>query len=94
MQGSFIDNLGRIYGLYTLGFLAFVILMAILEQMGVAADTIGILFVAFTVAIYAIIGVLSRTMKMDEYYVAGRNVPALYNGMATASDWISPASSR
>ena len=92
MQGSFIDNLGRIYGLYTLGFLAFVILMAILEQMGVAADTIGILFVAFTVAIYAIIGVLSRTMKMDEYYVAGRNVPALYNGMATASDWMSGAS--
>ena len=27
-----------------------------------------------------------------EYYVAGRSVPALYNGMATAADWMSVAS--
>ncbi len=44
MQGSFINNLGRIYGLYTGGFLAFIVLMAALEQIGVSADTLGILF--------------------------------------------------
>ena len=59
MKGNFIDNLGRVYGLYTGGFLVFIILMAILEQMGVSAATIGILFVAFTIAIYALIGWLS-----------------------------------
>ena len=92
MQGSFIDNLPKVYGLYTGGFIIFVILMAILEQMGAAADTIGILFVAFTVLIYAAIGWLSRTMQVDAYYVAGRSVPPVFNGMATAADWMSGAS--
>tara|TARA_E500000318_G_scaffold26319_1_gene26091 strand:+ start:12488 stop:14302 length:1815 start_codon:yes stop_codon:yes gene_type:complete len=92
MKGDFIQNLGKIYGLYTGGFLLFIILMAVLEQAGVSADTIGYLFVGFTIAIYALIGVLSRTMATDQYYVAGRQVPALYNGMATAADWMSGAS--
>ena len=89
---SFIENLPKIYGMYTGGFLVFVLLMAILEQMGLGADTIGILFVAFTIVIYAAIGWLSRTMAVDAYYVAGRQVPAVFNGMATAADWMSGAS--
>ena len=92
MQGSFIDNLPKVYGLYTGGFIIFIGLMAILEQVGVSADTIGILFVAFTVVIYAAIGWLSRTMQVDAYYVAGRTVPPVFNGMATAADWMSGAS--
>ncbi|MCY4313260.1 MAG: cation acetate symporter [Gammaproteobacteria bacterium] len=91
-KGDFISNLPKIYGTYTGGFLLFVILMAILEQMGVGADTIGILFVAFTVFIYAAIGFLSRTMEVGAYYVAGRQVPTVFNGMATAADWMSGAS--
>ena len=92
MEGKFTDNLGRIYGMYTGGFIGFIILMAILEQMGMSAATIGILFVAFTILVYAGIGWLSRTMEVSAYYVAGREVPAVYNGMATAADWMSGAS--
>ena len=92
LEGGFIQNLGRVYGLYTLGFLGFVILMAILEAAGVSNTVIGWLFVAFTVVIYALIGVLSRTMDSGQYYVAGREVPAVFNGMATAADWMSGAS--
>ena len=92
LEGGFIQNLGRVYGLYTLGFLGFVILMAILEAAGVPNTIIGWLFVAFTVLIYALIGVLSRTMDSGQYYVAGREVPAVFNGMATAADWMSGAS--
>ena len=92
IKGRFVDNLPKVYGLYTGGFVVFIILMAILEQAGVSAATIGILFVAFTIFIYALIGYLSRTMEVDAYYVAGREVPALYNGMATAADWMSGAS--
>jgi cation/acetate symporter len=66
--------------------------MAILEQMGLSAEKIGILFVAFTIVVYAGIGWLSRTMEASAYYVAGREVPAVYNGMATAADWMSGAS--
>ena len=80
LEGGFINNLGRVYGIYILGFLGFVILMAILEQVGVSADAIGWMFVGFTIAIYALIGVLSHTMESSEYYVAGQEVPAVFNG--------------
>ena len=92
MQGSFIDNLPKIYGFYTGGFVIFIGLMALAEKAGLGADTIGIMFVAFTVVIYAVIGWLSRTMQLDAYYVAGRQVPPVFNGMATAADWMSGAS--
>ena len=91
-KGNFIDNLPKIYGTYTGGFIVFIILMAIAEQAGMTAKTIGILFVAFTVCIYALIGYLSRTVQVDAYYVAGRQVPTVFNGMATAADWMSGAS--
>ena len=64
-KGGFIQNLPKIYGVYTGGFIVFIILMAIAEQAGASAKLIGILFVAFTVAIYALIGWLSRTVQVD-----------------------------
>jgi len=92
IKGKFIDNLPKVYGIYTGGFLVFIILMAIAESAGMSSKLIGIFFVAFTVAIYAIIGYLSRTLQLDAYYVAGRQVPTVFNGMATAADWMSGAS--
>ena len=90
--GDFVSNLGKIYGIYTGGFFAFVLVLALLEQMGVPNQWIGYGFVFLTLAVYAVIGVLSRTMEAGEYYVAGRRVPAFYNGMATGADWMSAAS--
>ncbi len=92
IKGKFIDNLPKVYGIYTGGFLVFIILMAIAEKAGMSAKMIGIFFVAFTVFIYALIGYLSRTLQVDAYYVAGRQVPTVFNGMATAADWMSGAS--
>ena len=77
-KGGFIQNLPKIYGMYTGGFLVFILLMAALEAGGMDAATIGILFVAFTVCIYALIGYLSRTIQVDAYYVAGRQVPTVF----------------
>ena len=54
-KGGFIQNLPKIYGLYTGGFIVFILIMAIAEQMGMSAKAIGIAFVAFTVFIYALI---------------------------------------
>jgi len=89
---DFIKNLGRMYGTYTGGFVAFIVLLAILEQVGVPNKVLGYLFVFFTLAVYAVIGVMTRTAEVSEYYVAGRRVPAFYNGMATGADWMSAAS--
>jgi cation/acetate symporter len=91
-KGKFVDNLPKIYGLYTGGFLLFFLAMMVAESNGVSAKMIGIMFLTFTIAIYALIGVLSRTMNVSEYYVSGREVPTVFNGMATAADWMSGAS--
>jgi cation/acetate symporter len=62
------------------------------EQSGLSRNLIGPIFLFSTVMIYALIGISSRTTDQDEYYVAGRRIPAMYNGMATAADWMSAAS--
>jgi cation/acetate symporter len=89
---SFSAQLTRYYSFYTGGFIAFVILVAILEQMGVPNKILGYMFLAATILLYAGIGVMSRTADVSEYYVAGRRVPAFFNGMATGADWMSAAS--
>ncbi len=89
---GFINNLGKIYSIYTGVFIAVVIVLAILEQLGVPDKIIGYAFVVVTVGVYALIGILSRTAQVSQYYVAGRQVPPVFNGMATASDWMSGAS--
>src|SRR5829696_2793544 len=91
-QGGFLGNLGKIYLGYTGGFIVFTLILAVLEQMGVSNKIIGYCSVILTIGVYAYIGILSRTMDLSEYYVAGRKVPALYNGMATGADWMSAAS--
>jgi cation/acetate symporter len=89
---AFRRQLHRVYGWYTAGFIVFMILLAILEQMGLPKQAIGVTFLVATILLYAGIGVLSRTNDEVEYYVAGRRVPAVYNGMATGADWMSAAS--
>ncbi len=89
---SFKSQLNKVYAWYTGGFLAFVVTLAILEQMGLPKNWIGFIFLLATVGLYAGIGIMSRTTDAAEYYVAGRRVPALYNGMATGADWMSAAS--
>jgi cation/acetate symporter len=91
-KDAFLSQLNKIYTGYVGGFAVFVLILAALEQMGVPDKIIGYLFVALTIGVYAYIGILSRTMQVSEYYVAGRRVPAIYNGMATGSDWMSAAS--
>ncbi len=89
---DFKKQLNKVYTWYTGGFIAFVIVLAIAEQMGLPRNWIGFIFLLATVGLYAGIGVMSRTTDADEYYVAGRRVPAIYNGMATGADWMSAAS--
>jgi cation/acetate symporter len=91
-QSQFAANLKRYYSFYTGGFVAFVILVGILEQMGVPNKILGYIFLFATIALYAGIGFMSKTADVGEYYVAGRRVPALFNGMATGADWMSAAS--
>ncbi len=89
---GYFGKLARFYGWYTLCFAGFLVSLAMLESEGMPRVWIGYLFMIATIGLYAAIGVISRTSNVSEYYVAGRRVPAMFNGMATAADWISAAS--
>ncbi|MEK8029277.1 VC_2705 family sodium/solute symporter [Ideonella sp. DXS29W] len=88
----FRSRLHGIYLGYALCFVLFVLSLVVAERWGMPKTWIGFLFLAAPVVIYAVIGIVSRTTNSVEYYVAGRRVPAMYNGMATAADWMSAAS--
>ena len=78
--------------LFVAGFLAFLVLMAWAEYAGLSRDWIGPIFLFLSVMVYACIGIYARTGDPEEFFVAGRRIPAMYNGMATAADWMSAAS--
>ena len=85
-------RLHRTLALYVLGLLGFLLLMTWAEAQGLSRHWIGPIFLFLTVMVYAAIGVYGRTSDPEEYYVAGRRIPPMYNGMAAAADWMSAAS--
>ena len=87
-----LSRIQRYYLIYTGGFLAFIGGLAVLEAHGMPPRWIGYSFLFFTIFMYAAIGIMSRTSDVSEYYVAGRRIPAFFNGMATGADWMSAAS--
>ncbi len=50
------------------------------------------LIVGLSFALYLYIGYRSRVRDTKGFYVAGRGVPPVANGAATAADWMSAAS--
>jgi cation/acetate symporter len=88
----FAGRLKRLFFIYPGSFLALALALAWAERHGLSQRAIGFAFLLFSVLLYALIGLTARTHDVSEYYVAGRKVPALLNGMATAADWMSAAS--
>ena len=86
-QRSFFSRLSRYYLIFTACFAAFLLSLAVLESEGMPRVWIGYMFMFATIVLYASIGLVSRTSNVAEYYVAGRRIPAMYNGMAAAADW-------
>ena len=55
-------------------------------------QTLTYIFVGATFALYIGIAIWSRAATTGDFYVAGRGVHPIANGMATAADWMSAAS--
>lgn len=89
---AYARRLHRLLACYVAGFLGFLLLLAWAEQQGLSRFWLGPIFIFSTVMMYAAIGIASRTTDPEEYYVAGRRIPPVYNGMAAAADWMSAAS--
>ena len=84
-------TVGFYYLLFTASFLLFVYFLGLVEKNSGPGIWLGYVFLFVTIAIYASIGLICRTSDMNDYYIAGRKIPAIFNGMATASDWMSAA---
>lgn len=89
---SFTLSLTKFFSALTLLFLMCISVAAGMEYMQLGRQWIGYFFIFITLGAYALIGLMSRTSDLEEYFIAGRQVPAVYNGMATAADWMSAAS--
>ena len=57
-----------------------------------SVETWTYIMVGLTFGLYLYIGYLNRVRDTRGFYVAGQGVPAIFNGMATAADWMSAAS--
>ena len=77
---------------FVIGLLVFILGLTLAERWGLHKAWIAGIFLTATLVVYSVIGVYGRTSDAAEYYVAGRRIPGLYNGMATAADWMSAAS--
>ena len=80
------------FGIYLFGLCACLLALGLAERAGLSKVWIAGIFLSLTLVLYAGIGIYGRTSSAQEYYVAGRRIPAVYNGMATAADWMSAAS--
>ncbi len=68
------------------------LVMWMADAMGASRTLINAFFLVASIAGYALIGMVCRTSNYPDYFVAGRRIPAPFNGMATAADWMSAAS--
>jgi cation/acetate symporter len=89
---AYTQKIHRRFAIFVVLFLLFLGTLAVSEQMGLRKIWVGAIFLFSTVFLYALIGIYGRTSTAFEYYTAGRRIPAMYNGMAVAADWMSAAS--
>ena len=54
-------------------------------------QTLNLIFIGLSFALYLVIAIRSRASSTKEYYIAGGGVSPFANGMATAADWMSAA---
>ncbi|MEI8170550.1 MAG: VC_2705 family sodium/solute symporter [Rhodoferax sp.] len=85
-------RLHRKFAVYVVCLLLFLVALVFAEKWGLKKAWLGSIFLLATLSLYAVIGIFGRTSDADQYYVAGRSIPAVYNGMAIAADWMSAAS--
>ena len=55
-------------------------------------NTITWVVVGATFLLYVVIAIAARAGNTNEFYVAGKGINPVLNGMATAADWMSAAS--
>jgi len=77
-------KLGTYFGIFTSAFVSLVLLGLVLEQLEVSGWILSLALLVLPVLGYAVIGLFSYTEDPQDYFAAGRRVPAFYSGLVLA----------
>jgi cation/acetate symporter len=78
-------RLGSSFAIFASAYTCLVLMLVVLEQLGLSALTIDQLIVVTPALFYAVIGFMTRTVNVDDFFVAGQRVPPFYNALALCS---------
>lgn len=78
-------RLGSGLAIFASAYTCLVLLLVILEQLGLSAPAIDQLIVIIPVFFYMAIGFMTRTINVDDFFVAGQRVPPFYSALALSS---------
>lgn len=77
-------RLGTHYAIFMSAFVALLVFLAILEQLGARKLWLSHIMMVVPVLLYLGVAALTRTLDVREYFAAGRRVPVVYSGLALA----------
>ena len=78
-------HLGAYYGIVTSAFLSLIIMLAMFEQLGWGEMWLAYALMVLPLVFYIVIAVGARTLDVEDFFVCGRRVPAVYNGFVLAA---------
>ena len=79
-------RLGASFAIFASAYVSMVLTLLIFEQLGLAAFWVNQVMIAGPVLFYLIIGLMVRTTNLEDFFVAGERVPALYNGLSISAN--------
>ena len=90
-EGS-VAILAKVFAIFACGLAGLAAILWTLERLGAPASVLAPLCVFVPLAAYVLLGVLARTGDPIQVNVAGRAVPAAWNGMAAGAGFVSASS--
>jgi cation/acetate symporter len=78
-------HLGAYYGIITSAVVSLVIMLALFEQLGWRESALAPAMMLAPLALYLLIALAARTLDLDDFFVSGRRVPAVFNGLVMAA---------
>ncbi len=78
-------HLGAYYGIITSAFVSLVVVLALFEQLGWPKMWLARAMILAPVLLYLAIGTAARTTELADFFVSGRRVPPVFNGLVMAA---------
>jgi cation/acetate symporter len=78
-------HLGAYFGIVTSAFISLTVVLAMFEQLGWSEAAIAQIMLLVPLAVYLLIAFGARTSDLQDFYVSGRRVPAVFNGAVLAA---------